>query len=210
MKQLFTNKATLIKNGCSFLMSLFWLSPRLILSLEHTSVRKSLFLSAFSCSDSRLSLREIDQKFKIGGIIGYGDSYLEVLFCQFKVFRLHSLLHDAAGAGTWWQKSWLMLHNSKRTNFMSAWSRDCTTLLPSSQTRSARHFQLCRRLKQMFCIVLDIELADKKVIQLLGVLIIVKIQGSFFCPPKKWKYTKRAFWCTKNLHGTVWNSGRLD
>ena len=65
-------------------MSLFRLSPRLNLSLEHTSVRKTLFLSAFSCSDSRFSSGEIDQKLKIGGIIGYGDSYLEVFFVNSK------------------------------------------------------------------------------------------------------------------------------
>ena len=40
----------------------------------------------------------MDQKFEFGGTIGYGDSYLEFLFRHFKVFRLHALLHDAAGA----------------------------------------------------------------------------------------------------------------
>ena len=40
----------------------------------------------------------MDQKFKFGGTIGYGDSYLEFLFRHFKVFRLHAKLHDAAGA----------------------------------------------------------------------------------------------------------------
>ena len=40
----------------------------------------------------------MDQKFKIGGDIGYGDSYLEFLFRLFKVFRLHAVLHDDAGA----------------------------------------------------------------------------------------------------------------
>ena len=40
----------------------------------------------------------MDQKFKFGRIIGYGDSYLEFIFRHFKVFRLHAILHDAAGA----------------------------------------------------------------------------------------------------------------
>ena len=40
----------------------------------------------------------MDQMLKFGGTISYGDSYLEFLFCQFKVFRVHALLHDAAGA----------------------------------------------------------------------------------------------------------------
>ena len=59
---------------------------------------KNLFLSAYFFWDSRLSLREMDRKCKIDGIIGYGNSYLELLFRQFKIFRLHAKLHDAAGA----------------------------------------------------------------------------------------------------------------
>ena len=81
-----------------FLMSVFRLYPGSKVSFEHKSVRKSLFLSACFCWDSRLSLREMGQKFKFGGTIGYGDSYLEFLFRHFKVFRLHQILHDAAGA----------------------------------------------------------------------------------------------------------------
>ena len=68
------------------------------MSFEHNSVRKNLFLNACFCWDSRLSLREMDQKLKFGGTVGYGDSYLEFLFRHFKVFRLHLILHDAAGA----------------------------------------------------------------------------------------------------------------
>ena len=68
------------------------------MSIEHNSVRKNLFLSACFSWDSRLSLREMDQKFKFGGTIGYGDSYLDSVFRYSKVFRLHPKLHDAAGA----------------------------------------------------------------------------------------------------------------
>ena len=69
------------------------------MSFEHNSVRKNIFLSACFCWDCRLSLREMeDQTFKFGGTTGYGDSYLEFLFRHFKVFRLHAILHDAAGA----------------------------------------------------------------------------------------------------------------
>ena len=77
---------------------IFRLYPGLKLSIKHKSVRKNLFLSACFCWDSRLSLREMDQKFKFGGTIGYGDSYLEFLFRHLKVFRLHTILRDAAGA----------------------------------------------------------------------------------------------------------------
>ena len=81
-----------------FPISSFRSYPGLKVSFEHNSVRKNLFLSAGFCWDSRLSSRELDQKFRFGGIIGYGDSYLELLFHHFKVFRLHAILHEAAGA----------------------------------------------------------------------------------------------------------------
>ena len=68
------------------------------MSFEHNSVRKNLFLSACLCWDSRLSLRKMDQKYKFGGTIGYGNSYLEFLFRRFKIFRLYAILHDEAGA----------------------------------------------------------------------------------------------------------------
>ena len=80
------------------LMSIFRLYPGIKLSFEHNSVRKNLFLSACFCWDSRLSLREIDQKCKFGRTIGYRNSYLELLFRHLNIFRLHALLHDAAGA----------------------------------------------------------------------------------------------------------------
>ena len=81
-----------------FLMSIFRLYPGFKMSLEHNSVRNNLFLSACFCWESRLSLREMDQKFKFGGTLGYGGSYLEFSFRHFKVFRLHAILHDAAEA----------------------------------------------------------------------------------------------------------------
>ena len=67
------------------------------MSVEHNSVRENLFLSACFCWDSRLFSREMDQNFKSGGTIGYGDSYLDSVF-RYSVFRQHAILHDAAGA----------------------------------------------------------------------------------------------------------------
>ena len=81
-----------------FLMSIFRLYPGLKMSFKHNSVRKNVFLSACFCWDPRLSLREMDQKLRFGGTIGYGDSYLDSVFRYSKVFRLHAILHDAAGA----------------------------------------------------------------------------------------------------------------
>ena len=82
-----------------FLKNIFGLYHVLELSFEHNSVRRNLFLSAFACFcwDSRLSSREMDQNFKIGGTIGDGDPYLEFWFRWFKAFRLHATLHEAAG-----------------------------------------------------------------------------------------------------------------
>ena len=68
------------------------------MTFEHNSVRKNLFLSACFCWGSRLSLHEMNQKFKFGGLIGYGISHLDSVFRYFKVFRLHAILHVAAGA----------------------------------------------------------------------------------------------------------------
>ena len=65
-------------------------------------------------------------------------------------------------------------------------------------------------LSSMSCIVLDIEPAAKNVVKELGVFIDGKVQGYSFRPPKNYKPTRQAFWCTRTLHGIVWNSGRLD
>ena len=81
-----------------FLMSNFRLYLGLKLSFEHNSVGKELFLSACFCWNFRFSLREMDQKYKFGGTISYGNSYLELLFRHFKIFTLNAVLHDAAGA----------------------------------------------------------------------------------------------------------------
>ena len=82
----------------SFQLAFPILYPGFKMSFEHNSVRKILFLSACFCWDSGLSLREMDQKFKFGGLIGYGNSSLDSVFRYSKVFRLHAILHDAAGA----------------------------------------------------------------------------------------------------------------
>ena len=81
-----------------FLISVFRLYPVLKLTFEHNSVRKNLFLSACFCWDSSISLCEMDQKFKFGEIIGYGNSCFDSVFRYSKVFRLHAILHDAARA----------------------------------------------------------------------------------------------------------------
>ena len=68
------------------------------MSVEHNSARKSLLLFACRCWPVRLSLREMNQIFKFGGTIGYGDSYLDIKICDCKVFRLQAILLDATVA----------------------------------------------------------------------------------------------------------------
>ena len=80
------------------LISVFRLYPGLKMTFEHNSLRKSLFLSACFLWDSGISLREMDQKFNFGGLIGYRNLYLDSVFRYSKVFKLHAILHDAAGA----------------------------------------------------------------------------------------------------------------
>ena len=98
MKQLFIIEVNFIKNECSSPHERFPIVQGLKMSFEHNIVRRNLFLSAGFCWDSRLSLREMDQKFKFGGTIGYGDSYLDSVFRYCKVFRVQEIVHDAAGA----------------------------------------------------------------------------------------------------------------
>ena len=81
-----------------FLISVFRLYAGFKMSFEDNSVRKNLFLSACFCWDSGLSSREMDQKFRFCGLIGYENSCLDSVFRYSKVFRLHAILHDAARA----------------------------------------------------------------------------------------------------------------
>ena len=202
MKQLFIIITNSVKNIALFLMSIFRLYLWLKMSFEHNAVRIDLFLKACFCWDGGLSSREMDHKFKFGGTIVYGNSYLEFLFHCFKVFRLHGILHDAAGA--------VRAHRSKRPGYCYMIGRGPTSCLLGHVTG----LLLCLYVKlflpsifnsvdfwgSLFCIVLAIELADKNVIRKSCVFIDGKVQGYSFCPPKKYRPTKQAFWCTKNLH----------
>ena len=81
-----------------FLISIFRLYTGFKMSIEHNFVRKNLLLSAYFSWDSRLSLREMDKTFKFSGLVGYENSYLDSVFRYSKVFRVHAISHDAAGA----------------------------------------------------------------------------------------------------------------
>ena len=128
------------------------------------------------------------------------------------VFRLHAILHDAAGA--------VRVHSGKGPDYCYMIGRGPNSCLLGHVTGLLCCLNVKLILPSIFnsvdfwssmsCIVLDIELADENVIKELGVYIDGKVQGYSFCPPKTYKPTKQAFWCTRNLHGIVWNSGSLD
>ena len=63
----------------------------------------------------------MDQNFKFGGTIGYGNPYLEFPFRHFKVFRLNAILHDAAGA--------VWAHSSKAFGYFDIIGRGPTSCL---------------------------------------------------------------------------------
>ena len=64
----------------------------------HNSTRRNFFLIACYRLDNSIPLREVDQIYLLDGKIGFGDPYLDSVFCYSKVFRLHAILYHAAGA----------------------------------------------------------------------------------------------------------------
>ena len=62
--------------------------------------RKKYFLCTCIVLDPNINLKEMDQKFPFGGLIGYGNSCMGYFFANSKIFRLHdfTILHDAAGS----------------------------------------------------------------------------------------------------------------
>ena len=192
-------------------MSVFRFCAGPKLSFEHNSDRKNRFLTAPFCWDSGLFLREVDQKYKFGGTFVYGDSYLDILFVHFWVFRLYALLHDAAGAvGT---------YSDKGLGYCYMTERGSVSCLLGDVTRQLFCLYVKVFVPSIFksvdfwcsisCIVIDIEPAYENVSKECGVFTDETIQGYSFRPPKKYKPTKQAFWCTRNFSGIVQNSGHL-
>ena len=68
-----------------FLITVSRVYPGLKMSFENDSVRKNQFLTACFCWRSGFSLREMDQKFNFGGLIGYRNSCLDPVFRYSKV-----------------------------------------------------------------------------------------------------------------------------
>ena len=77
-----------------FLFSIFQYNSEVKLSFDLNSVCKNSLLGAFGGWDGKFLLREVLKTFMLTGSIGYGNSYLEFIFCHFGVFRLHAILHN--------------------------------------------------------------------------------------------------------------------
>ena len=193
-------------------MSIFRLYPGFKMSFKQNRLRKNLFLSACFCWDSILSLREMDQKFKFGGTIGYGDSYLEFLFRHFKIFRLHTKLHDAAGA--------VRAHSGKGPGYCYMIGRGPNSCLLGHVTGLLFYLYVKIFLRSIFnsvefrnsmsLIVLDVELTEKNIIKELGLCIDGSVQGFSFCPPKSFKANKQTTRNTRHLLRIAWSSGKLE
>ena len=199
-----------------FLVCFFRLYPLLKVSFEKTSVRKNLFLSACVCWDYRLSLREMNQILKLGGTIGYGDSYLDTwsFFCHFKAFRLHAILHDAAGA--------VRAHSGKGPGDCYMIGREPNFCVLGQVTRPLVCFYVKLFLPYIFnyfdfwsrmsLIVLDKELTEKNIIKELGLFIDGPPQGYWysFCPPTTFKPNEQTTRNTSHPHAIAWSRGKLD
>ena len=61
------------------------------------STRKNYFLAACNYLDKNVMLDNINEDVPFGGIIGIDNSALDKIFKYIKIFRLHAVLHDAAG-----------------------------------------------------------------------------------------------------------------
>ena len=195
-----------------FPTSVFWLHSVFKMSFKHNSVRKNLFLSTCFCWDSGLSLRRMDQKFKFGGLIGYGNSHLDSVFRYSKVVRLHEKLHDAAGGVRW--------HSGEGSGYCYLTGRRPNSCLLGHVTGLLFCLYVKNFLPSIFKFVnfwssgplieLDIELTEKNINEELGHFIDGSRQGFSICQQKIFRRNKQTTWNTSHLHGIVWSSGKLD
>jgi len=61
------------------------------------SKRKNAFLAVCYCIDKEINLHDINDLVPYGGLIGPGDSRMDIWFKHSKLFRLHAIFHDAFG-----------------------------------------------------------------------------------------------------------------
>ena len=208
MEQPFRTESIFIKIGVSLSKVHFpiVLVVRKNCQLNTIVPTKTFFLSAIHRWDDRIPLREMDHLNKFfGGFNGCGYTYLEFLFCHFKVIRLHGMLHDAAwsvparsGKGPGY------LYLIGRRPFLRVlWSRDWTTTLVERKTLSVFLFPLRQLLEQYILHCIRYWASSRN--QYYGVRSVSdrNVQWYSICPQKKKKPTKQAFRCRRNLHGNM-------
>ena len=61
------------------------------------TIRKNYFIAACKLLDDSVCIQNIEEDNPYGGTIGIGNSKLDILFRWSKIFRLHAIMHDAAG-----------------------------------------------------------------------------------------------------------------
>ena len=212
MKQLFIFKTNPVKNGCSLSNERFSIVPGIESVFWTQKCSQKPFSKCMLLLGFYIFLREMDQKSKFGGTIGYGNSYLELLFRQFKIFRLHAILHDAAGA--------VRAHSGKGPGYCYMIGRGPISLLVGHVTGLLFCFHVKIFLPCFFnsvdfwnslsCIVLDIVLTEKVILKELGLYIDISVQGFWFCPPKSFTPKKQTTWNTVHLHGIAWSRRKLN
>ena len=193
------------------LVSIYRLYPKTKANNLYKSFRKNFFLSACYCSDKSISVREVDQKFLIGGKISYGDSYSDSVFCYSKVFRLYVLLHDAAGA--------VRSQTGKGPGYCYTIGRRPNSCLLGHVTKLvfclyvelflASIFNSINVGNSLYLFVVEKKRDQKSIRKELGPFIDGNIQGFSLCPPKSTKLIIKqhgAFIKCMALKGAVENS----
>ena len=72
--------------------------------------RKNLFLCTCIILDPDINLKELDQKFPFGGLIGYGNSCMDYFFANSKILKLHAILDDSNGSvKSTTKRTWVLL-----------------------------------------------------------------------------------------------------
>ena len=138
----------------------------------------------------------MDQNFKLGVTIGYGDLYLEYLFRHFKLFRLFAVLDDDAGAvrehSGKGPRSFYMVGRGPKSCFFGL-------LFALMQNSFCILFSILLIFwKTMSCIVLDNKLAVENVKKELGIFTDGNVQMCSSYTPRKQTH-KASFWVYKKF-----------
>ena len=135
-------------------------------------------------------------------------------FRHFKIFGLHAILHDAAGA--------VRAHSGKGPSDCYMIGREPNFCVLGQVTRPLVCFYVKLFLPYIFnyfdfwsrmsLIVLDKELTEKNIIKELGLFIDGPPQGYWysFCPPTTFKPNEQTTRNTSHTYAIAWSSGKLD